>query len=426
MRHDHHCPDLPQPWLKGGAIGPAEQAAADLLQAGLAQDDAPHPAVGVRMREGLELRFQRYDCRSYDCRSYDCRSCDRRIQGQWAMLAATIVAGVAVLLLVMLAPWPSPSTLRSYQVQRGTVTVGPAGETAGGVGEHGAALPLNLELRAGQAGALVSNTGVGSIELKRGSVWQLSSAYLIALWQGQARFTVSPVPAGRRYMVTTPEATVLVVGTVFTVTRNANGQTMVAVDEGQVRVVTGRHDAILGSGQRWSSGQEAPAPDLSDLAFDLVFESASSRPFESASSRSPSYMRRKAQARKRLAPRGALFDKALRLTANGDYSSARQVYQLLGQEDGTTAEAALYMLARLELRLGHYDQALEALLAMERRCPAGKLAMERRLARVQVLYLLERCDLARAAAVSFRELHPDAASMMDIVESAARARARCL
>ncbi len=88
-------------------------------------------------------------------------------------------------------------------------------------------------------------------------------------WLGLARGTVAlevpPLGPGRTLAVATPDATVTVVGTRFTVTvQPASGtapvRSCVLVAAGQVRVVSGGARRLLAAGERWSSdGQPCDA-----------------------------------------------------------------------------------------------------------------------------------------------------------------------
>jgi hypothetical protein len=96
------------------------------------------------------------------------------------------------------------------------------------------------------------------------NLYDESSNPWIDLESGSVRCQVPKLPAGSHLSVRTPDAEVIVHGTVFSVAvpsgPGSEGHTCVRVEEGVVGVLHGGQEERLGSGQGWGCDQPSPQP----------------------------------------------------------------------------------------------------------------------------------------------------------------------
>ena len=180
---------------------------------------------------------------------------------------------------------------------------------------------------------------------------------------GSVELEVDKRRAGERgFVVSAEDVTVTVVGTRFRVLTDRNTGVGVKVSEGRVRVDSRQGSVLLDpSHEEWHSRPQADP----------------------------------------------LFDAAARLTQAGQLTQARALYITLAQSDTPSAETALYLHARLEMRALHdLERALALLTDLERRFPNGSLARERLQAQLEVLVALARCEPARKVLLELQRRFP--------------------
>ena len=126
--------------------------------------------------------------------------------------------------------------------------------------------PGEIHTASSGSAELVSNAGLG---LRLGSETRLSLAALlgpeaknqVALQQGTLTCSVPHLQEGQRFSVQTPDARVVVHGTVFSVhvdtSRAAGGETCVEVTDGVVIVQHGGSETALNAGDRWGCASVA-------------------------------------------------------------------------------------------------------------------------------------------------------------------------
>lgn len=195
----------------------------------------------------------------------------RRKQRRWwraAGAASLLAAGVACAFWApRLLQRPAPATLA-------LTFVGSVGQTHAGsartlrAGEALAADPGEISTAAEGSAELISSAGLG---LRLGGATRLSLAALlgpgaqnqVALRQGEVTCSVPHLQEGQRFSVQTPDARVVVHGTVFSVnvdtTRPAGHATCVAVTEGVVIVQHAGSETALNAGDSWGCEPEARA-----------------------------------------------------------------------------------------------------------------------------------------------------------------------
>lgn len=197
----------------------------------------------------------------------------RKRRWQRAASAALVLAAAASLLLGVqrFAARPSPS------VSLGITFVGSVGETlartssgsrALRAGESLAQDPGRLETAASGSAELLTPAGLG---LRLGNATRLSLAALLGtssknqvdLQQGELTCTVPHLQEGQRFAVQTPDARVVVHGTVFSVrvdrARALGQETCVEVTEGVVIVHHQHGETALNAGDRWGCESEPSA-----------------------------------------------------------------------------------------------------------------------------------------------------------------------
>src|SRR5690606_241687 len=152
-------------------------------------------------------------------------------------------------------------------------------------------------------------------------------------------------------------ATVRVVGTRFTVTRDG-AAARVTVAEGHVEVDVGGERALLGPGESWPSEPSGVEADAQAVEAPPATERA----------RPPARGKRSGDV---VAPRAQrLFERAARLEAK-DPAAALAIYRELARGKGPWAANALYAQARLELEQGRRERARPLLLRYLERHPQG-------------------------------------------------------
>lgn len=189
----------------------------------------------------------------------------------------------------------------------------------------------------------------------------------LSLPRGRASFDVARRPE-RRFVVATPVAEVLVVGTKFEVSTEDLGevvQTRVVVERGFVEVRDGRGTAHrLGAGEEWSGtirartsrSPETPLPSVREETTSTTEETSPSRETAaSAATPSPPSTGRRTAAR--------LLAEANAARARGDHATALQRLELLVRlhPDDPAASLAMLEIGRIHLRLGDTRAAAEEL-----------------------------------------------------------------
>lgn len=227
-------------WLAGDATAGARVAAA--LRDPRAAADALH---GLMLHELLRERLR----------------ARRRRRRALLLSAAALAACVALAALPLLRA--SAPTLDA--AGGGTVALRDGHPVSG---------PLRPGDRIGGPAPRLALDDGSELELAPGSAAVVAaldrSAVVLALEAGSVSVRAARQPAGRELRITTPEATVRVVGTRFSVQRWPGGSA-VGVDEGRVRVdpADGAPGRLLLPGDAWTLGLPRPLVRLDgDTAFD--------------------------------------------------------------------------------------------------------------------------------------------------------------
>jgi hypothetical protein len=207
-----------------------------------------------------------------------------------ALAAAALLAGGAV----YFGARHSPREV-TLEAKRGTVRV----VHRGAASDVSADLPRALS----EADLLETLDGTAEVSLVTGAVVDLSAQSRLELSaverntgalsehvrvsSGKVSVHVPKLPAGSKLSVATPDATVTVHGTAFTVevTRAPDGAaaTTVVVTEGRVAVDSGGREIFLGPGSRWTSATRAePIPSSTAAAPPPAGETAPGAPPPSA------------------------------------------------------------------------------------------------------------------------------------------------
>ncbi|MBN1610260.1 MAG: FecR domain-containing protein [Polyangiaceae bacterium] len=199
----------------------------------------------------------------------------------------------------------------------------------------------------------------------------------IALDRGRIELSVEHQPPERTIEVEAGGYRFVVVGTRFAVELDRAAVTLV-VSHGRVAVWRGEQAlAQVGAGQRWhEQRQDAPAADTPAPAAD-----------QAASAPTTEAMRERSRG-----PDDSGKD-CLEPARRGEPRQAERCFQRQSNGSSLGAEAALCELGRLRADvLGDLPGALGALTEHRRRFPAGALASEAELARLDVLLRLGRRD----------------------------------
>jgi hypothetical protein len=199
----------------------------------------------------------------------------------------------------------------------------------------------------------------------------------IALDRGRIEVAVEHQPPERTIEVAAGGYRFVVVGTRFAVELDRAGVTL-AVSRGRVAVWRGEQAlAEVGAGERWQQARQDPPPgDTRSPAAD--------EPEPAPSTAAP-------RERSRGAPDSDVD--CLELARQGEPKQAERCFERQSSGDSLRAEAALCELGRLRADvLGDLPGALRALSEHRRRFPAGALASEAELARLDLLLRLGRRD----------------------------------
>lgn len=230
-------------WLAGSDVAGAR------LAASLRQREAAQAVLGrLLLEETLrsELRARRRPLRF----------------ATWTLLAAGLAAALIVGVWSSLFPVPTVELVGpGAQATRDGMAV--TGRLQ--VGDRVRGTDARIALSDGTAIALDGASTLSVAALDR-------SALAFALEDGAVTVQAAKQPSGRELRISTPDATVRVVGTHFSVVRWAGGSS-VAVAEGRVVVepVDGGAQRVLGAGDAWSTGLPRPVLRLSGLT---VFDGA--------------------------------------------------------------------------------------------------------------------------------------------------------
>jgi ferric-dicitrate binding protein FerR (iron transport regulator) len=226
------------------------------------------------------------------------------------------------------------------------------------------AAPAQVEAPAVESTRIVTTsastqTTLGEAELRLSARSEVTvsgsdgAGWLIRLERGQVDCHVAPRRGRPDFVVQAGETRVSVVGTRFSVRRRGD-VVSVRVREGQVRVLSGSLESMLGPGEEW--------PPPSPRAESTRNRRARSTPV-SRSKGSNSAASSREQARER-------FERASRLEAS-DPELALTLYGELARSGGAWAANALYAQARLELERGSFVKARGLLARYIERYPEG-------------------------------------------------------
>ncbi|MBI2376180.1 MAG: FecR domain-containing protein [Deltaproteobacteria bacterium] len=272
-----------------------------------------------------------------------------------------------------------------------------------------------------------------------------SCAIALALERGRVVVHAKDLGGGE-LSISTPEASVRVLGTLFSVERT-NGSFRVEVAEGTVEVSSAGAREVLRHGEavtRTASGRlerlvGLEVPDLRKELADGPPALAEAEPRPKAEARPSGAEARPSGAEAR--PSGArpaarsprpkpgkarppvaepkqevtsppptaedLVRQAALSKQSGDLDSARALYRAAGSLPGSAAEAAWVALARLELSARRFRATFDALDERARRFPAGDLAVESAWIAVQAHTENHEPQRARAQAEALLRAWPD-------------------
>lgn len=347
----------------------------------------PDPISEVLEDTADEARVQRM------WRHIDRAPAPRRRGARLAMGAAVLAAAAAIVAFV----WSS----------RGPATGGPLALAGGGrlpaevVGTVELTDRSRIRVSDGGRLALLANDG-------RAVAWHLHA--------GEARFEVTP-GGPRTWTVETDLATVEVVGTVFTVTRDEVG-VRVAVERGRVLV---RGERVPDRAVALTRGQSVvvPAEQPTERAESASIGSASTGSAStevgpSAPSDGPVATSPTAEAREVEEPRAALDAEALMARADearrgGQLERAATLLERASRRPGDpSAGLAAFTLGRLELgALSRPDRAARAFERALSLPLTPRLREDAAARRVEALRRAGRPDAARVAAEAYLRDYPD-------------------
>ncbi|MCS6798291.1 MAG: FecR family protein [Myxococcota bacterium] len=273
-----------------------------------------------------------------------------------AVFAATVWReSIRAVVFGPLRPAPSPVVQPAQCAQRplpatrfreGVLNLGPAGRMTlidGGRADVLEASPCRLvvALHAGGLDVHAADLGGGALRVEAGSV--------VVEVRG-TRFRVQWVGAGVR----------------------------VSVREGRVEVRRGAQKWYLASGEQREvdANERAASRRQADTRHEAAGEDFERlQPLRETSSDAPVPPGSASRHGEEGSP-DSLVARAARLLRAGDLDGARAAYRAAGQGRGATAESAWIALARLEHRVGRFDEALRALTERRRRFGRGALGAE--------------------------------------------------
>jgi TolA-binding protein len=221
-------PSKPIRPLRASAATSDERAVATLLS--LVPDPTPDRQFLERAWRGLDLRRRQ-----------------RPPAWRWAAAAGTALAAAA------LAAWLALHPARAEMlVIEGTVSTGAAG-TSWVPAQPGEPLRAGAIVETvGDSRSLLRLAGITSVLSDSGTELELESLgrdTMLHLSRGAVTLRVTKRPSGQSFAVRAGSYTVIVLGTLFTVSRSTDGQVEVSVAEGVVRV------SGMGGGWRVTAGE---------------------------------------------------------------------------------------------------------------------------------------------------------------------------
>lgn len=288
----------------------------------------------------------------------------------WVLGAA---AAAAALALVVLRPWAGPARDAEGVAAAGTL------ELDG----------VRVALSPGARARLVREPGAARLLLEDGS----------------AAVDVGPSAHGSFFLVAAGAVRLEASSALYSVSVSA-GRVEVFAREGAVRVQAGGATQPVLAGGGWSSAGAPPVQVREEerallgrlrapppLAPEPLPAPAPAPPAPAQAVAMPAPPPAEAPTPDRPRPRARLVAaagearhlRAQALEREGRFAEAEELYAALGAGEGPRAEAALYSLALLRLRvLAQPADALAALVEAQRRFPAGALALEAALTAVEV------------------------------------------
>jgi hypothetical protein len=299
---------------------------------------------------------------------------DLRVGARRLALAVTLVAGVAAGMAIM--AWKRTGPERTEPVP--AVAVAPAARPTQVLTPPGGASRVTL------ADAVVDVGGDAELSVATAA----DGAVTVQLVRGRVECEVEPRPGRAPFFVVAADVTVTVVGTHFSVERDATGAVRVGVTRGKVRVAAaGGATVQVAAGQEWDAGRGVVAT-----------VAPAARPTPAVKPR---------------------VDPAASLAADPD-PAVGEVAQLAASADPEVAEDASYRLARLLLDRNRWDETIAATRDYEGRFPHGAHEGDVLWLRVEASCGAYRSRAADAAARAYLARFPDGPHA-----AAARSRAVC-
>ncbi|WP_437287486.1 FecR domain-containing protein [Sorangium sp. So ce406] len=270
--------------MKHGGVHPAAASTAPtlevaaLLQALLAQ---PVPPLSWAQEMHLQRRVaSRIDQRAAEAAERGARAARRPpLRGPATALAAVLAAVVLSEVVVLRARPPAPAAARVTALQ-GSVEIASGGATRSPPSLALVPLASEDELRTGEQATASASLATGAtievgpstrVRFTSTGAGQDRSDDVVALERGRVSVAVPPLAAGMTLSVRTPDTTITVHGTRFSVERLVGpagepAETRVSVVEGRVAVRHGAVERFVGRGETWSSRGAEPgvAPPAGD------------------------------------------------------------------------------------------------------------------------------------------------------------------
>lgn len=449
---------LPPPLMQGGAVTPAEEAAANLLQTAFGEVSEPHPAVGERMWREIEPRLDHDHARAHWGR--------RR---RW--MGAGAIGALATVVLVWATVPSAEAPLRGELVHGRLLGVNDATHAGSSVsalerwskGEPVRCASAFCELRTPGVRAVLTEEAVFSVDTPAGSPSQTTTVH-----RGAVSFSVEPLSPGETFAVRAGDTLVEVVGTAFRV--EANQRTRVVVTEGTVRVTHRGVVNYVRAGELWNepaprqqaaatppkhihslaaaahnAAHSSPQPSAPATAEEAVQEEGASKASARTSSQKltspggavpqgealpggPSQTGSTSQERARAATQpeealpneapvedpSALVRRASALAEAGALDKAQAILRGLAVRSGPSGELGLYRLAQFQLRWLHAPQQAQATLGeMQARYPTGSLQVERHLTQIEAWLAQRRCAEAEQAQEAFLSRFSGSRSLLE-------------